>query len=95
MIGDTIDCTVDLGFYIYTKLRFRLYGIDAPEMKGETLKQGRISANYLKQRILNKQVILTTYKADSFGRWIAVVFLDGTDINTEMKVNGYAKSYEK
>ena len=31
--GDTIDLTCDLGFRIYHKARFRLYGIDTPEQK--------------------------------------------------------------
>ncbi len=29
--GDTLDLDVDLGFYLRSRLRFRLLGIDAPE----------------------------------------------------------------
>lgn len=30
--GDTVDAIVDLGFNVQTKIRFRLNGIDTPEM---------------------------------------------------------------
>jgi micrococcal nuclease len=30
--GDTVDAIVDLGFSVQTKIRFRLNGIDTPEL---------------------------------------------------------------
>ena len=34
--GDTITAMVDLGFYHFQQMKFRLYGIDTPEIRGES-----------------------------------------------------------
>lgn len=31
--GDTLDCTVDLGFRVFSRQRFRLLDIDTPELR--------------------------------------------------------------
>lgn len=103
--GDTIDCTVYLGFHNTTKQRFRLLQIDAPEMKGIERPFGVISKEYLTKRLLGSKVILKSYadseiSKDSFGRWLAVVYIkDETgeliDINDEMIKLGYAAPYKK
>lgn len=39
--GDTLDVVLDLGLHVSIKLRLRLYGIDAPEMKTEQGKAAK------------------------------------------------------
>ena len=95
--GDTFDALVDLGFHVITTQRFRMLGIDAPE-------KGTPGANeataYLSSQILNKNVVIQSYKGDSFGRWLATVWLkDDTNqdssINGEMIKLGLAKVYSR
>lgn len=76
--GDTIDFYVDLGFYMEASLRFRLLGIDAPETRGgtpESKKLAREATEYVRNKLAfeTKEVYVRTYKADSFGRWLAEV----------------------
>jgi endonuclease YncB( thermonuclease family) len=59
--GDTITaiaCMDDHGT-TYAKFKFRLYGIDAPEMKGATLEDARISRNRLAQLLLKSSEPIT------------------------------------
>ena len=61
--GDTCTAEVDLGFgFSFNKIKLRLDSIDAPELRGETLQQGRGSRDYLRSLILDKEVILETIK---------------------------------
>jgi micrococcal nuclease len=92
--GDTIDCDVDLGFYIHLKkIRFRLLGIDAPEMYGMTRMAGWESKEFLREQIEGKEVMIQTDKDDSFGRWLAYIYLDDVNINDLMIERGYAVPY--
>lgn len=45
--GDTIDLRVDLGFNIDKTDRFRLYGIDAWETRGEERPKGLLATQFL------------------------------------------------
>lgn len=97
--GDTIDATVDCGFRIYHKARFRMYGIDTPE-RGQP---GWAEATaYLTSLIpVGAQVTLRSYrpelhpKADSFGRWLVEIFLEETNVNEAMLVSGHAVAYSR
>ena len=95
--GDTIEAKVDIGFYLTTTLRFRLLGIDTPEKFGETKELGLKIKEYVGSRILNKEVIIITYKADAFGRWLAEVFIDvdGISFNQELLNGGFAEVYNR
>lgn len=83
--GDTVDLLVDLGFGIHVKERFRLYGIDAPEMPTEA---GKIAKAYL-ESILGTaiEIYVATIKmtrrpqekTDKYGRYLAAIY-DGLDI---------------
>jgi micrococcal nuclease len=70
--GDTVDATIELGFYVSLKLRFRLYGINAPEMKKDTLEAGKATKARVEELLLNKICTIDTYKPDKYGRWLAV-----------------------
>lgn len=100
--GDTIDVDIDLGFYVWIrKQRIRLLDIDAPEVRGESKEAGLAASEYLKGLIDGKTVIIRTAKGkdgvdrdDSFGRWLATIYLDGLDVNEEMMRAGHAVPYE-
>lgn len=80
--GDTVDLIVDMGFRVTGHFRFRLFGIDTPELNAPDEKE-RARAVAAKARVeaLVKgfegeswPVRVRTYKADSFGRWVADIY---------------------
>lgn len=88
--GDTICCTLDLGFNIFIKEKFRLAVINAPET---STSEGKEVKQLLSDMLTGKSVILNTEKQDKYGRWLATVLLDGQDINQWLLNNGHAKLY--
>ena len=99
--GDTIDVDIDLGFYVWIrKQRIRLFGIDAPEIRGETRQEGLAATEHLKSLIEGETIILRTVKGidggdrdDSFGRWLGTIYHGDMDVNAEMVRSGHAKPY--
>jgi micrococcal nuclease len=91
--GDTITViTPD-----QTKLRIRMFGIDAPETpKGSKFPgqpYGTEAEAYLKQLVEGKRVRVEIYGVDRYRRLLSVIFLDGTDINLAMIEAGLAEVY--
>lgn len=76
--GDTITVRFQIGFHICILETVRLYGIDAPEMRGTNKEQGRISRDRLRALILDKEVIVKTYKdkTGKYGRYLADVYIE-------------------
>lgn len=72
--GDTLDIECDLGFYIKVKERFRMKGIDTPEIFGETKEAGMQAKNFVEGLLLNKEVTIISTKMDGFRRWLADVY---------------------
>jgi micrococcal nuclease len=96
--GDTIDCTVKVGFHFTGALRFRLLGIDTPEIRGKKRKEGLRAKYFLSNLILDSEIKLYSGTTqDSFGRWLALVYknIDGAEIciNEVMVNEGYAIPY--
>jgi micrococcal nuclease len=92
--GDTIDVLLDLGFKIHTRQRLRLLGIDTPE-RGQP---GYLEATHELAELLNptgrpQPLIVHTIKRDGFGRWLATVWVEGSDtsINDQMIERGHAR----
>lgn len=80
--GDTIDCTIDVGFKMTTKQRLRLHGINAAEMHAKDPEERALAKqakDFLLDLLLNEQVYIQTYKSDSFGRYLAKVMLPVAD----------------
>ena len=93
--GDTIDCSVDLGFNMMASLRFRLHAYDAPEVTGVERVHGGIARDYLSGFLRGENVTLTTHKGDSFGRWLASVELaDGRDLVLHLLGAGYGVAWD-
>jgi micrococcal nuclease len=79
--GDTVTAEVDLGFRTKMTDRFRLYGINAPELKLDTKIAGEAAKNRLKELILGKRVTLHTFKdrQEKYGRFLAEIFITIND----------------
>lgn len=75
--ADTIIVDVDKGFDDWRKgLVLRLSRIDAPEKRGAEKEEGLAALDWLTQQLnVGDQIILKTLEDDSFGRYIAEVFL--------------------
>jgi len=94
--GDTLEAVVDLGFHIQANLRFRLAGINTPELKIKDQYEDAIKAKkYLEDNILGGEYIIASYKSDKYGRWLATIHLDdGSTINNRLLEEGLAKVYK-
>ena len=93
--GDTFDARVDVGFKIEMNLRFRMSKINAPEKRGASRAEGLRSTVWLEEQILEKDVVVETFKSGSFGRWLAIVYIDGVEVNQLMVDKGFAVPYKK
>lgn len=93
--GDTVTADIDLGLECWLKgQKIRLYGINAKELRGEERPEGIIARDFLRQAIDSVQgnVILSTYRDEKgkFGRWLAIIWADGRNLNEEMVSVGLA-----
>jgi len=73
-------------------LRIRLKNIDAPE-KSQAF--GQASKQNLSQYIFGRDVELHIFGQDRYGRTLAVIMLDGVDINLQQVKDGYAWVYTR
>ena len=98
--GDTFEGRLDNGgnpgvnpwMLQLTKIVVRINGIDAPE-RGQYY--GDVATLHLQWLISGKVVGLKLKQKDSYGRWIAMVYLDGADISEEMLKEGLAWHYKE
>lgn len=92
--GDTVDLMVDMGFNIWKKIRTRLYGINAPETKGEERELGLVSKKFLSDLIpVGDSIVVETLGQDKYGRWLAILYKDSLNINDYMVQSGQAVVY--
>lgn len=100
--GDTVDLTVDLGFMVSILQRFRLAGINAPEMKLDTLEAGKASKAHLEALLADAQqgiIRLDSAGKDKYGRWVAQLYYVSTatgqtvDVSAQMIADGFAVVY--
>jgi len=79
--GDTVTLATREG----TKLRVRLYGIDAPEVRHEKMAG----------QPYGRRVTVEIVDIDAHGRTVGIVHRSGVDINLEMVRSGYAWAYRR
>jgi len=93
--GDTVTAMVDLGFYHFQQMKFRLYGINTPEIRGEEREKGLVVRDILRAMILDKDVTINSYKdkQEKYGRYLANIVIDGLDVNLWLVQNGHAQEY--
>jgi len=91
--GDTVVVLVDLGFNVSVKETLRLSGLNAPELKGEEKGDGLVSRDRLRDKILNKEVTIKTFKdsTEKYGRYIAEIYLEKENINEWLIAEGLAQ----
>jgi len=79
------------------KIKVRLVGIDAPELKRGKHKPGQPfsqrAKKFLVRLVLNKQVFIKGYGLDYHNRILAVVYVGRKNINLEMIKAGLAEAY--
>lgn len=99
--GDTVRANIDLGFNIFMNDQvLRLCGIDTPEVSGEEREQGLKIRDYVRDLILDKDVIIKTYKDSKgkYGRWLADIYYytksGQVNLNEELVKKGLAELYE-
>ncbi len=98
--GDTVTVVIDLGFNIdFGELTLRLHGIDAPEMRGPEKIEGRKSRDWLRERLVGREFIVQTIRdrKGKYGRYLAIIWVDGVNVNEEMVQLGLAekKDYDR
>lgn len=88
--GDTVDCRIALGFGLTSTLRFRVAGVDTPEVYGRLAQASGDAAREFTARWLAERygrLRVRTFKGaqntvgigdGAFGRW-AAAFLDHVD----------------
>lgn len=84
--GDTLWVTDAAG----VRSKVRLDRIDAPE---SDQPWGKESAAYLKGLVDGKSVKVEWRKHDQYGRYLGIIWLNGTDINLQMVETGNAWHY--
>lgn len=95
--GDTVDVTIDLGFFVTTTQRVRLAGINTPEIRGGTKTAGLVSKSYTETWVKTHgpKVQLESqkpYADDKYGRFLATLrSTDGKScLNAELLAGGLA-----
>lgn len=75
------------------EIKFRIYGIDAPERHQAF---GKRSTQYLADLVFGKTVGIKVQKTDYFGRLVVWVYTpDGKDVSAEMLKDGMAWHFKK
>lgn len=102
--GDTVTAVVNLGFDIDITMKLRLYGINAPEVRGEQQELGIKARDWLREQVLGEVVIINTIKdkKDKYGRYLADIYYSNgmigssipESINNLLVKNGLAEEKE-
>lgn len=96
--GDTIVVDLYLGLEVVLDDQIlRLYGIDAWEMRGIEREKGLLAKEFL-TRLLEHGGIIVEIKLEwgshgrgKYGRWLAVIYVAGVNINELMVSQGHAE----
>ena len=81
-----------------SRLKIRLYGIDAPETKKPDKPgqpYGNIAKRTLMYKIIGRRVSAEIMDIDQYQRAVAVIRYEGRDINREMVSEGMAWAYRQ
>jgi len=81
-----------------SRLKVRLYGIDAPETRKPDRPgqpYGDIAKRTLMYKIMGRRVTAEIVDIDQYKRAVAVIRYEGRDINREMEAEGMAWAYRQ
>jgi len=96
--GDTCTVDIDLGLHLWVRNeKIRLCRINAPELRGKERAAGILSRDFLRELILNKEIILHTVKdaREKYGRYLGEIWIvtakgKTINVNDELVKNGFA-----
>ena len=90
--GDTVTAKIDCGFHLNFTEKVRLYGINAPELRGKERPEGLKARDYLRELILDKEVTIKTIKdrKGKYGRYLGEIFIGTVNINKKLVKKGHA-----
>lgn len=92
--GDTLVCSIQLGFHVETRQTLRLLGINTPELRGPERKQGLVAKRAVRDMLRGREVRVKTVRRrghdrkGKYGRYIATIFfkVDGKWHNLNQKL---------
>ena len=88
--GDTFEASVDLGFQVYFRERFRLLNYAAPEAKGPEKSLGLLAKTKLEELLpIGLEVTMTSKRMEKYGRWLAEVVYGETTLSAYLIKLGY------
>ena len=98
--GDTIRVNIDLGFNTWMNNEsIRLYGIDAPELRGVERAEGLITRDELIKLIpIGSTITLKTIKdsKEKYGRYLGIILSEnGINVNDYLLTNQLANEYSE
>lgn len=92
--GDTIHVAALYGKDHVYRFMIRMYGYDAPEVKGVSKAEGIKAKEALERRILNKNVSIHVHQEkEKYGRLLATISDTEGEINGWMIKKGYGVPY--
>lgn len=97
--GDTVVLKVDLGYGLSMEWTYRVYRIDTPETSETLYKEATDRANELAPP--GAQVVIRSIKnknnvdIQTFGRWVAEVYVNGESVGETLLKEGLAEVFEK
>ena len=95
--GDTLTVDIDLGLHVWIRgEKLRLHRVNAPELRGEERPRGLVSRDWLRERVLDKSVVIETIrdKKGKYGRYLAEIWLGDENINDVLVNEGMAEYKE-
>lgn len=99
--GDTIDVSVDLGFFTHRNIRVRMYGINTPETRTRDLEEKKrgLAAKAVLTKLLNEadEVIMKSHGVGKFGRCLGEIFIEKNgekkNVGEHLIASGLAQEY--
>lgn len=87
--GDTVDVLVDLGYKIRVEQRVRLFGMNAPELKGTEKDAGLKTKGRLAELIVGKELWIDSMKdsQEKYGRYLVEIWVKVGDTPALISVN--------
>ena len=77
--GDTIWLVMDRGEGWQSKGKYRLYGVDTPEIRGATDEEeqyAREAKDFLEERLSDRVLVVSTHRGDSKYDWMAEIWIE-------------------
>ena len=96
--GDTMDVDVDVGFHLTMRMRLRLLRVNTPELtSADAIERthAQQAKAYVDALLTGKPIVIQTQKADAFGRYLAEVWCEDTNVSDELLGMGLARPYTR